>query len=342
MIGAVDELIFPSGMGTLRVVRRAGRIAELRPGPRLPNLLWRGEGATVDGGDRVWLAPEREHFYDDPDDIDSWRCPTEIDPGEWKLDGSDDRAMLRQSVLGAGLCRTIEPVVDLPCPCELPWAAYSVIDELETDRPWSTWHLVMAAAPSRVFVGESTGRVELYSPAPQEEGAWLDAADIAPRWKVGYPPPPSGVGVLAAVGADDPAGMVVLIAEVDPTGTYVDVPLRGGEATALQVFNSGGDGFCELEHHAPLETRRARSIVVGVWGPRPERLAFLESVGLHFSRTDAELPGMSAPESEVYDSSTPASQISSSRRPNRHLYVGIKSPSVQRRLMGGMNQRTNA
>lgn len=274
----MEELTFASGTGSVQVVRQGGRVGELRPGPGLPNVLWRGDTAAVDGGDRVWLAPEREHFYDDPNDLDTWRCPEEIDPGDWALEGSNRRGMLRQSALGAELRRTIEPVVDTPSPCELAWAAYRVTDELQTDRAWSTWHLVMTPAPASVYVGNAEGRVVLYSPAPQDDGGWLDAADVPPRWKVGYPPPPSGVGMLAALGPDDPGGLVVLMADVDPAGTYVDVPLRGGEATALQVFNSGGDGFCELEHHAPLETRRTTSMVVGVWGRRSERLEFLRRI----------------------------------------------------------------
>ncbi len=232
----------------------------------------------VDGGDRVWLAPEREHFYDDPNDLDTWRCPPQIDPGEWNLEASGDRAVLRQSVLGAGLSRTIEPVADVPWPGELQWAAYRVTDELSTDRRWSPWHLVMAPAPARVFVGDSPGCVALYPPVPSDEGGWIDAADVRPRWKVGFAPPSGGSGLLAALATDDPGGLIVLIADVDPAGTYIDVPPKGGAPTALQVFNSGGQGFCELENHAPLETRRTMSTVVGVWGKRSERLEYLRRV----------------------------------------------------------------
>ena len=54
------------------------------------------------------------------------------------------------------------------------------------------------------------------------------------------------------------------------------MPPDGGAAAPLQVFDSDGDGFFELEVHAPLETRRIESEVVAVWGSRADRMSVID------------------------------------------------------------------
>lgn len=274
----MDSLTLRAGTGCAVVVADGGRVAELRPAHDVPNLLWRGEDALVAGGDRVWPAPEVELFYSD----DAWRCPPEVDPGSWTLEGtSDDVAELRQTALGAMFRRTIRPLDDLGVDADIPWSGYSTSDVLETDERWSIWHLVMVHAPARVFVGAWREPVEYYAPRPDEIEGWIDARDEPPRWKIGFAPAEDGNVTLAALDGDDPGGLVVVFSKADPSGTYVDVPPGGGPATAVQVYGSGGDGFCELEHHAPLETRAVSSVVVGAWGTRSERIGLLDAMLEH-------------------------------------------------------------
>ena len=69
----------------------------------LPNLLWvnprieevleRGEWNV--GGHRIWISPERNFFYKDPENFDGWFCPEELDPGSYKIvEDEEDKVIL--------------------------------------------------------------------------------------------------------------------------------------------------------------------------------------------------------------------------------------------------------
>lgn len=226
------------------------------------------------GGDRLWIAPELEIFYGDDGE---WRCPPELDPGSWSAVVSGDEVLLSQEALGCTLARVVRSAV-VEAPRGLDWAAYELSDTVRALRGWSAWHVVMVPAPARIFVRDTNEPVVYYAPAPPIAGGWIDASDEPPRWKLGFGPPADGRFVLGAAGPEDPGPLVVVTGEADPAGTYVDVPPDGGVAAPVQVYCSGGQGFCELEHHAPLETRAARSTVVGAWGPMRARLDLLRSL----------------------------------------------------------------
>lgn len=58
-----------------------------------PNLLWvnpnletvlENRGFNI-GGLRVWVSPERNFFYKKPEVFGEWFCPSELDPGNFKL-----------------------------------------------------------------------------------------------------------------------------------------------------------------------------------------------------------------------------------------------------------------
>lgn len=268
---------FPSGTGSIEIVEEGARVTRVVPAPDLLNVLWRESGRVL-GGDRIWLSPEVVHFYDDPTGLDAWRMLPELDPGKWKAASDDDGVTLTQIAFGTRMRRRIEPLGELPVPSELPWAGYTADDAAETDEPWSVWHLVMCHSPAKVFVRHARGRVDYYPPVPDVVNGWIDASG-SQAWKVGFAPPADGRVLMAVLGTDDPGPVVVLIADADPDGTYVDVPLHGGPACALEVYDSENEGFCEIEHHAPLESRRCTSTVIGAWGPRAERLELISALG---------------------------------------------------------------
>lgn len=277
------EVKLPSGSGEVLVTEHGGRIAELRPLPDGPNLFWRGSTLLpLTGGDRLWMGPEREIFYPPGDDVvrESWACPEELDPGAWRLATDDDgRVELQQSALGADLRRTVEPLEAPLADGDLPWSGYRVRNEVSTDRAWSAWNLIMVPAPADLYVREARGAVHVYPPVPDMRDGWIPAEGRAPEWKLGLAPPDDGLVVLAAVGRDDPGPLVVKLVELDPDGTYVDVPPLGdGPATAIQLYSSPDLGFCEIEHHAPLETRASSTTVFGAWGGREARLALLDAI----------------------------------------------------------------
>lgn len=220
----------------------------------------------------MWLAPELEIFYDDK----TWRKPAELDPGSWTLESSAGSVLLRQTALRVEMLRVITPLSDPRIDIDIPWAGYRVVNLVETNRPWSAWHLVMFPSPADLFVSGLADPVTYYPPAPEFAGGWAKTSGRPPRWKVGCLPPAGGLVLLAALGPSDPGPLVVMQATLDPAGTFVDRPPGGGPATALQVYDSGGAGFAELEVHAPLETRRVDSTVIGAWGSREDRLEILK------------------------------------------------------------------
>lgn len=270
---------FPSGTGEVVVTEHGGRIAELRTEPGGPNLLWRGDTvAPITGGDRLWLAPERELFYpEDSTERGDWRCPKELDPGSWTAQAQPGGVALRQVALGAEMRRMVRPLTELPVRCELPWAGYRVADSVHTDRGWSGWHLLMAPAPSRLYAGGARHPQAMFGSPPEPEDGSVHAAGTPPEWKLGLDPPSDGRVVLAALGPDDPGPLLVVLAEADPAATYIDVwPPGGDRPAAIELYSSPGYGFCELEHHFPLESRAGESAVIGAWGSRAARLNLIE------------------------------------------------------------------
>lgn len=273
----MTEFSLPTGTGYVTVMSESGRITALAPGPDGPNLLWAGEVNGVAGGDRLWPAPETTYFYDDPRDRASWRCRSEIDPGSWQLD-SENPVQVQQTVVGMRFARRIRALAALRVPTSLLWAAYLVDDEVSTEAWASAWHLVMVPTPASVIVLPWRRPVSFLEPLPRMDAAWIRAPTEGGRWKLGFPPSDEGSVFLAALGDPDPGGLVVVESEAPASGTYVDRPFGGGPAAAVQVFGAGLEGFLELEHHAPLETRRASASVIGAWGSRQSRLELIEAL----------------------------------------------------------------
>ena len=265
-----------SGTGSLTVTRSGGRVQSLVAAPGLPNLLYSGTAATgVLGGDRLWPAPEVKIFYETREGSAYWRCPPELDPGAWSLDGGNP-VQLAQSPGGATLERLIWPLEGIPVACELPWAGYRVVDRVTGKPGWSAWHIVVVPAPARIFVREAQDAVTYYHPAPAVEAGWTVATGDLPRWKIGFPPPRDGRLFMAALGTSDPGPLVTISSTAPVGGTFVDTPPAGGQGTASQIYNSAGEGFCELEHHAPLESGSTDSLVLGAWGSLEDRLFLLD------------------------------------------------------------------
>lgn len=271
----------PSGTGEVVVVADGGRVAQLRPSPDLPNVLWRGDSALpLTGGNRLWLGPEWDVFYPaGPRTRDRWRCPPELDPGSWSLAGIDGGVRLSQVALNAEMTRRISPLEALPVGTDLPWAGFVADDAVSSDHRWSGWALTMTPAPSRIFVRDARDPVAIYGPEVSFENGWYAATGEGTEIKVGLPGPRDGKVVMASLGLADPGSLVVVTCVAPPDGTYLDEPpLLDGPPTALQVYDSPGLGFCELEHHFPYETQATVSTVFGVWGPASERLAIVNAL----------------------------------------------------------------
>ena len=72
-----------------------------------PNLLWVNpkieeelrEGGWNVGGLRLWVSPEQNFFYKNPERFEDWFCPQGLDPGSYRIvEASSDRAMLEGEI----------------------------------------------------------------------------------------------------------------------------------------------------------------------------------------------------------------------------------------------------
>lgn len=81
-----------SANGSILISEYGGRVIGVSVNDS-PNLLWvnpnletvlKGRGFNV-GGLRVWVSPERNFFYKNPEVFGEWFCPSELDPGNFKI-----------------------------------------------------------------------------------------------------------------------------------------------------------------------------------------------------------------------------------------------------------------
>ena len=185
----------------------------------------------------MWLAPEVDIFYDGPPSPDAWRCPPELDPGNWSMERNGDSVELRQTALGIQMHRTVTPLQDWAPAEELPWSGYRTVGEVETSDRRSAWQLLMLPAPGEVFVRGASDPTIYYPPAPAMEGS-MRADGRPPRWKVGFQPPADAACVLAAMFDADPGALIVLTTS---SSAGVDVHRRAtrrrsrGPATGLRL-----------------------------------------------------------------------------------------------------------
>ena len=78
--------------GSIIVTEYGGRVLAVSIGES-PNLLWVNPNLETVmerrefniGGLRVWVSPERNFFYENPRKFEGWFCPSELDPGEFRI-----------------------------------------------------------------------------------------------------------------------------------------------------------------------------------------------------------------------------------------------------------------
>jgi hypothetical protein len=95
-IASVAEVISrDTPTGRYLFSRYGGRLIGLYPGQDDFNVLWVygnikqhiTEEQWLIGGERLWIAPERSFFYENPRDFEGYHVPTGIDPGEYIKNG---------------------------------------------------------------------------------------------------------------------------------------------------------------------------------------------------------------------------------------------------------------
>ncbi|NQU41684.1 hypothetical protein HQ520_00250 [bacterium] len=88
--------------GTLVIARRGARVLGLFPQgegssptllwihPHIEAILagsltdWEGDGSGGMGGDRLWVSPEQNYYYENSAGFDGWMCQFQMDPGKYE------------------------------------------------------------------------------------------------------------------------------------------------------------------------------------------------------------------------------------------------------------------
>jgi hypothetical protein len=86
-----DVVVKESATGKLLFTSYGGRLLGMWPQAGGYNPLWVYEeleksmsgGQWMTGGERLWIAPERSFFYENPRDFEGFHIPAGIDPGEY-------------------------------------------------------------------------------------------------------------------------------------------------------------------------------------------------------------------------------------------------------------------
>jgi hypothetical protein len=107
--------------GSLVLMQRGGRLIGAFPREESKNALWTNpkleailntEEWNV-GGDRLWISPERDFFYEDADKFERWFCPKALDPGNYELAYSKRGTVAFRNVLNLSNLRTGETYKDV-------------------------------------------------------------------------------------------------------------------------------------------------------------------------------------------------------------------------------------
>ncbi|MFW9949029.1 MAG: DUF6786 family protein [Candidatus Thorarchaeota archaeon] len=91
-IGPLIELSYNNESSAV-ISEYGGRLLGLFPRENIPSLLWinprikemiKSRERAV-GGDRYWISPEREFFYENPETWEGWFCPAGLDPAMYDI-----------------------------------------------------------------------------------------------------------------------------------------------------------------------------------------------------------------------------------------------------------------
>ena len=87
-----DVIVKETESGRLLFTQHGAKLLGMYPEGKEYNALWvnrdlenvLGERQAMVGGERLWISPERDFYYENPRDFEGYHFPWEIDPGEYK------------------------------------------------------------------------------------------------------------------------------------------------------------------------------------------------------------------------------------------------------------------
>jgi hypothetical protein len=151
-----------SDTGKLVFSQFGGRLLGLFPDGRGDNVLWVNEELDpflVEhqphiGGERLWISPERNFYYENPRDFEGYHVPSEIDPGEYVCKNNSDNVVFEStfSLLEYDQNKLFDnsnkkrsfSVIHDPYRTGLPFAGVSITDEItvpDTEIQMCAWSI---------------------------------------------------------------------------------------------------------------------------------------------------------------------------------------------------------
>lgn len=274
-------LQFPHEHGEFTVLPARGRVYGLDY--KGTEAIWRPEvieGWNI-GGDRLWIAPERDWHWTDVTsfDLDNYKVAAEIDPGSWEIaEQSEDALTVAQSFRVQHRRKPAYVEGELRRQFKFNSRASHTMPGLEDAISWSTIDSLEVQGGTsgqgigmwRILQVHTGGEIFVPSPAPDryrlhfgdefglvsQSGGGLTAAITGNQmYKIGMGK--DAVGGSIAYARPLTQDRLLVIARWFATASllpYLDTPMDrpGTSGDVIQIYNDNGvfGGFGELEVHS--------------------------------------------------------------------------------------------
>jgi len=194
-----DIVIKESASGRMLFTIYGGRLLGMWPKADGNNPLWvypdldetMKNGQWMIGGERLWIAPERRFFYENPRDFDGFHVPAEIDPGEYvgtaDLTFESVFSLLdygRNETFDGSLCKRTFEIIDDPYAASIPYAGVRITDTVSIPGAnlgvcgWSLAQVYTCGPdmPATALFPAKTGSAVLsyFAPIPPDRAEVLD------------------------------------------------------------------------------------------------------------------------------------------------------------------------
>lgn len=214
---APTELV-ETATGGIVFTEYGARLLGLFPDKNLSNVLWVhkqvesliGNASWLVGGERLWIAPERHFFYENPRDFEGFHVPAGMDPGNY-ADSGDTTYVNTFTLIDLNSNELAEKTTmkRVFTPCEDPYgtglafAGARIHDSVTApgaDFEFSAWSLAQvytcgAASPGTALfpISKQGGLLNYFDPIPDTRGQVRDGyarfrIDAAEIYKLGIAP----------------------------------------------------------------------------------------------------------------------------------------------------------
>lgn len=157
-----DVIVSETESGKLLFSQHGARILGMYPDNDCDNVLWVNEELektleehhAMVGGERLWISPERNFYYENPRDFEGYHFPWEIDPGEYKYSDSKSGIIYkntfslleydRNKLFDNSIEKRSFKVINDPYNSSLPFAGVSITDSVtvyDTEIELCAWSI---------------------------------------------------------------------------------------------------------------------------------------------------------------------------------------------------------